>query len=92
MALAQIARDAVLAHSIQPYFQRGVILLTGNGHARRDIGIPAHLAPADRARTVSIGLLENNENAVTMANDFDIALRTPAQARKDPCSEIPMHG
>jgi uncharacterized iron-regulated protein len=91
MAQAQIARDAMLAQSIQAYFARGVILLTGNGHVRKDLGIPAHLAPADRARTVAIGLLENDDKAASMAVDFDIAMRTPAQPRKDPCALIPTH-
>jgi uncharacterized iron-regulated protein len=85
MALAQIARDAVLAASIAPYAARGVVLLTGNGHARRDIGVVRHLAPQDRDRAVSIGLLENDEKARTLAASFDVAFLTPAQARADPC-------
>jgi uncharacterized iron-regulated protein len=40
MARAQIARDATLALAIAPWTARGVVLLTGNGHARADIGVP----------------------------------------------------
>ena len=89
MASAQIARDAVLAQSITPYFSRGVILLTGNGHARRDIGVPRHLAPRDQARVVAIGLLEDNGRSVDRAGDFDVSFLTPVQARADPCGNFP---
>jgi uncharacterized iron-regulated protein len=93
MAAAQIARDAVLAQSLEPYRERGVVLFTGNGHARRDIGVPAHLAPADRARLVSIGLLEDDDQAAGRAVHFDVALRTPVQPRTDPCAGVPRrHG
>jgi len=44
MARAQIARDRSLAQAIGPYAARGVVLLTGNGHARTDVGVPYWLA------------------------------------------------
>src|SRR5258706_395182 len=40
LARAQIARDATLAQAIRPYLERGVVLLAGNGHVRRDVGVP----------------------------------------------------
>jgi len=86
MARAQIARDAVLAKSLRPYLGRGVILLTGNGHARRDIGVPRHLAAEDQPRAWSIGLLEEgNEERSRL---FDVALVSPAQDRPDPCAAL----
>jgi uncharacterized iron-regulated protein len=88
MAAAQIARDAVLARSIAPYFSRGVVLLTGNGHARRDIGIPRHLAPPERALVVSIGLLEDDGQAADNAARFDASFLTPVQSRADPCASF----
>jgi len=88
MAQAQIARDATLAQAIEPYFDRGVVLLTGNGHARRDIGVVRHLSAADRARTITIGLLEDDEKAAAEAADFDVALLTPVQPRPDPCAHL----
>ena len=75
LARAQIARDAVLAQSLRPYLARGVILLTGNGHARRDIGVPRHLAAADQPRAWSIGLLE--EGTEERSALFDVAFVTP---------------
>ena len=89
MAQAQIARDAMLAQAIGPYLQRGVVLLTGNGHARRDIGVPRHLAPAEQARLVSIGLLEDDNQAAARAGFFDITFRTVVQQRSDPCANFP---
>lgn len=88
MAAAQIARDATLALAIHPYVDRGVVLLTGNGHARRDIGVPQHLAPQERARTVSIGLLEDDGESARHADAFDFAFLTPVQARPDPCAAL----
>jgi uncharacterized iron-regulated protein len=86
MARAQIARDAVLAKSLRPYLGRGVILLTGNGHARRDIGVPRHLATEDQPRAWSIGLLE--EGTEERSTLFDFAFVGPAQDRPDPCAAL----
>jgi len=88
LALTQIARDAVLAQAIHPYVDRGVVLLTGNGHARRDIGVIRHLSALDRARTVCVGLLEDDGHAAELSAHFDVALRTPVQSRADPCANI----
>jgi uncharacterized iron-regulated protein len=86
LARAQIARDAVLAQSLRPYLGRGVILLTGNGHARRDIGVPRHLAAEDQPRAWSIGLLE--EGTEERSALFDVALVSPEQDRPDPCAAL----
>ena len=86
LARAQIARDAVLAQSLRPYLARGVVLLTGNGHARRDIGVPRHLTPEERGRAWSIGLLE--EGASDRATHYDAAFLTPEQSRTDPCAAL----
>ncbi|MGZ8981570.1 MAG: ChaN family lipoprotein, partial [Burkholderiaceae bacterium] len=87
LARAQIARDAVLARSLRPYLERGVILLTGNGHARRDIGIPQHFAGVERDRVWAIGLLEEGTPADRDAH-YDVAFRSPEQERPDPCAAL----
>jgi len=86
LARAQIARDAVLANSLRPYLSRGVVLLTGNGHARRDIGVPRHLSVGDQAIAWSIGLLE--EGSEERSPLFDVAFVAPAQERPDPCASL----
>ncbi len=90
MAKAQIARDRSLAQSIAPYAARGVVLLTGNGHARTDIGAP-HWLPADaRASTRSIALLEETAGGAAPEGvaDFDAYVLTAAVERPDPCAEL----
>jgi len=89
MARAQIARDLMLAEAIRPHFARGVVLLTGNGHARTDIGMPFFLSEAERALAIAIGLLERDKAGDDRARRFDVAFVTPAQPREDPCATIP---
>jgi uncharacterized iron-regulated protein len=88
MARAQLARDAALAAAIAPHAARGVVLLTGNGHARRDLGVPRWLAPELRARALSIGLLEPAALTDLPAGAFDRVVRTTAAPRTDPCEAL----
>ena len=88
LARAQIARDVALARAIRPHFDRGVVLFAGNGHARNDIGVPFFLTAEERERTVTIGLIESADSTNIEAAPYDVALRTPAQTRKDPCVEL----
>ena len=88
LARSQTARDAALALAIAPHAERGVVLLTGNGHARNDIGVPMFLSPALRARTVTIGLLEDKDATPEWHSRFDVAFVTPTQPRPDPCAEF----
>ena len=82
MSGAQVARDQFMARAIEANAARGVVLLAGNGHVRRDVGVPRWLNGETRARSVSIGLLEAGDPS---AAAFDIAVTTPAQTRADPC-------
>ncbi|HKU86915.1 MAG TPA: ChaN family lipoprotein [Casimicrobiaceae bacterium] len=86
---AQTARDIVMARAIAGYGARGVVLLAGNGHVRRDIGVPAWLAPEERRHAVSIGLLEAGDGAtVPPAGRFDFFAVTEAEQRDDPCKAL----
>ncbi|HEY0878723.1 MAG TPA: ChaN family lipoprotein [Zeimonas sp.] len=62
MAAAQRTRDARIAQALLDAHARTglpVVLLAGNGHLRRDIGVPRHLsALRPGARIASIALLE----------------------------------
>jgi uncharacterized iron-regulated protein len=80
MARAQIARDRALARSIMPFAARGVVLLTGNGHARRDTGVPHWLA----VPSTGIALLEEGEDV----DGFDYYVVTDRAERADPCVEL----
>jgi uncharacterized iron-regulated protein len=86
LARSQTARDAALALAIRPHFERGVVLITGNGHARKDIGVPIFLSAAERARSLTIGLLEDQAATPQWRSRFDLAFVTPTQPRPDPCA------
>lgn len=89
MAGAQIARDWTLAQAIRPQFAGGVVLLTGNGHARTDIGVPIWLTPTERAESVSIGLLERDDTPDAEAPaSFDAVAFTVRAERPDPCDDL----
>jgi uncharacterized iron-regulated protein len=85
-----MARDIFMARAIQPYVDRGVVLLAGNGHVRRDIGVLFWL-PADAARpAINIGVLERGDDssAPGSAADFDAYVITERAERADPCKEL----
>ncbi len=98
MAAAQRARDAVLADSMLARAgASGAVLVTGNAHVRRDLGVPVHLAARAPGRTVlAVGILEVAEGmlrpdeyvapAAGGAPRFDAAVFTPRTERPDPCA------
>jgi len=85
MTGAQVARDQFMARMVEANLQRGAVLLAGDGHVRRDVGVPRWLPAATRAESISIGLLEPGD---PNAADYDFALTTAAQPRLDPCKEL----
>jgi uncharacterized iron-regulated protein len=87
-----MARDIVMARSILPYVDRGIVLLAGNGHMRRDIGVPFWL-PADAARgAISIGILERDEGSTPESmTDFDAYVISERVERPDPCKDLAKH-
>ncbi len=92
MARAQIARDIVLARSVRPYLSRGVVLLTGNGHARKDIGVPYWLSVDELRDITSIGLFEagpaESSDLVDEPRRFDAVVETAPADRPDPCEAL----
>jgi len=87
MAQAQSARDAVMAEVLRRGAQgRGVVLLAGNGHVRRDIGVPHWLGTAKK-RVFAVGYLEINNDS-TPVSVFDEVVRTAVAERADPCAEF----
>lgn len=88
-ARAQTARDIVMAQAIRPYVERGVVLLAGNGHVRRDIGVGFWLGHAARS-AISIGMLERDEDgsASEPTGEFDAYVVTGRADRPDPCQAL----
>ena len=89
-ARAQMSRDIVMAQSIRPYLERGAVLLAGNGHVRRDIGVPFWLAASERQSIVSIGMLEREDDGSAPESTvaFDAYVITERADRADPCKDL----
>ncbi len=97
MSRAQRARDALLADALLAHRERGAVLITGNAHASRSMGVPRNLAARDaKAKVFSLGILEVEEgkpawrdyvqDGAPSFHDFDIVVFTPRADRKDPCA------
>jgi uncharacterized iron-regulated protein len=83
MARAQVARDVTMAETLRAHRAQGVVLLAGNGHVRRDIGVPYWLRQAGLAPH-AVGFLEPDGDA----SAFDEVERIPAVERPDPCAAL----
>lgn len=83
MVRAQIARDVWMAQVLSPYAASGVVLLAGNGHVRRDLGVPRWLAQIGISNSWSIGYVEAADRA-----EFDIVHLIPPHPRPNPCDEL----
>jgi uncharacterized iron-regulated protein len=94
MVEAQRARDARMARVLASQAPRATVLITGVGHARKDIGVPRY-PPA--AEFVSIAMIEV-DGALTeprayldgfaTAASFDYLWFTPRAVRSDPCAGL----
>ena len=87
MARAQFARDAVMADLLRTHADRGVVLIAGDGHVRRDIGVPRRLVAADLRRVLAIGFLEADDSPAP-AGAYDAVVRVPPAPRPDPCTAL----
>jgi uncharacterized iron-regulated protein len=87
MARAQLARDAVMAATMREHDADGVVLLAGDGHVRRDIGVATWLDPPMAARTFAVGFLERGEQPPP-PSAFDALVITKRASRPDPCKEL----
>lgn len=91
MADAQRARDAQMAATLASVpASQGAVLIAGAGHARRDRGVPAHLARRlPGATIVSIAFVEverdKREPSEYGALPFDAVWFTPRLDDLDPC-------
>lgn len=94
MALAQRARDAAMAQALSGSGEP-VVLLAGNGHVRRDLGVPAYLPRG--AAVLSLGVLETrpgeaDPRTYALGADggaaYDVIWFTAPQPRPDPCEAL----
>ena len=87
MVEVQRLRDATLAlMTARALAETGgpVAVITGNGHARRDWGLPAVLGHA--APEVQVFVLGQGEDGGTPEGGFDEVVQAPAAERDDPCA------
>ena len=87
---AQKARDRAMAQVVaQARRDTGlpVVLLAGNGHARRDLGVPRYLPEwLPQVDVLAIGLLEDADgDEQRVAGRYDLVISTATQPRADPC-------
>ena len=88
MVNAQVARDQFMARQVAAQAGRGVVLLAGNGHVRKDVGVPRWLAPALQARTRVVGFVEAGPADDSDAAAFDQTISAAAATRNDPCAAL----
>jgi len=87
MVRAQFARDAVMAELVTRHADRGVVLLAGNGHVRRDLGVPRWLRGEVAARAWAVGYVEPGDED-SAGGAFDAIVVAPAPPRDDPCKNF----
>ena len=87
MVAIQRLRDAVLARATMEALEATggpVAGITGNGHARRDWGVPAYLDKV--APDLDIWVLGQTEDDSPLHGGFDLVTSAPAVERPDPCA------
>jgi len=84
MVRAQVARDVWMAKVVVAEAGRGdgVVLLAGNGHVRRDLGVPRWLEGKAGARAFSVGFVEEPAEGT-----FDERVAIVPHPRVDPCAK-----
>lgn len=87
MTRIQIARDRSLAQVALARLAPGqtVLLVAGNGHVRRDLGIPLHLGPLSGVRVL---MAQAGSPAMPGTAQPDAVWPTPAVPARDHCAEL----
>jgi len=101
MTAVQRLRDALLAKGVRDGYHRqgSAVLITGDGHARKDRAVPFYLERhGDVPRPLVVWQAEAREKAKTLADLMpkdarpgdvaDIVIVTPRAKRKDPCEQF----
>ena len=87
MVSIQRLRDAELAHGVAQAMQDTggpVVLITGNGHARKDWGVPYYLNRV--APDLQVHVIGQTEDDAPLEGGFDEMRSAPAVEREDPCA------
>ena len=86
MTRIQIAKDRAMAQTIEDVALPGkvVVLLAGNGHVNRQLGVPQHLPATLHAKAVHL----RAGDATGSDSAFDSTWPTPALPEKDYCAGL----
>lgn len=90
MTRIQLARDRAMAQTAVNALRPGrtVLLIAGNGHVQRDLGVPRHLPP-DQAHRVVIALPRDAAAAAPDASaQADRVWITPPRPPQDHCADM----
>lgn len=92
MARIQIARDRAMADTLVQALAAApgsqvAVLVAGNEHVRRVLGVPAHLPPAWQAQA-QVVVMHSGEPGAGTAEGADRVWLTPATPPKDHCAEL----
>jgi uncharacterized iron-regulated protein len=99
MVLVQRVRDASLADGVvRAGANRGAVLIAGNGHVRRDRGVPDLVRRRLNVPMVAVGLVEVRDGSTKPAQyaaafgtaelPFDYVVFTPRTSDEDRCNEL----
>lgn len=94
MRAAQVTRDAAMTHAMLLAAPGGPVwLIAGNGHVRRDQGVPRLLAKAAPGKQILVvGLVEREADGSAPSAEtrkpYDLVLITPRAEREDPCAGL----
>lgn len=83
MVKAQAARDVMFAQLMKQYASQGSVLIAGNGHVRRDLGVLQWL-PADMAKRVKVAGYVEPSGAEAFL--YDVMRVVEPHKRADPCA------
>ena len=89
MTRIQLARDRAMAQTLESAVKNAgpgktVVLVAGNGHVRRDLGVPLYL-PSDLKHQVVMAQAGEAKEGMRPA---DAVWRTPALPARDHCAEL----
>jgi uncharacterized iron-regulated protein len=85
MRLAQRARDAAMLDTLEKAPGRPAVLIAGNGHVRKDYGIPSMMGTK---KYVSIGFVEAPESDASHYRIYDYIWITDPAQREDRCAQM----
>jgi uncharacterized iron-regulated protein len=91
MRFAQRITDITLAHTLLDH--RPAVLVAGNGHVRKDYGVPQVIAAtAPQFRQISVGFVEGSADSreliQSLGGQYDVVWLTERAERKDPCENF----